>query len=639
MEGDYGMAVGDPGDSITVSDGGGVPDVGRSVPVLLDPDEFLPCRLIGGGPQFSPQGDRVAYVTTESGTAGTDRHTLWIASLSGGGSADRVAVFDGRMARGVAWSPDGRSVAVSTVAQRSVSAGIYLVDVADGATRLFDTGTQHSVLMAAHPFSPDSTEMVYGLAERDPAQMDTVLRNETTGTERMAIGFPGTSLVPVSISPDSRWLLVMVVRTKRDQTCAVVGLTAGPLIVREVTQAGAVSSPGPWLPDSSGFYLVSNVTAEFRYLARCDLDSGIQKVAESDWDITSCVAAADTLVWSENVDGVDVLRVRRHGVNVPVAGVPRGTITHLAISPDGRQVAFRVATATRPTEIALLDLDTGRSTYLTDNQPVRRSAPARVQPRVVRYPSQQRQVPAFLFEPRPTCISGRCPAVIWVHGGPETQERGDYKYGYLQYLVAHGIAVLAPNIRGSMGYGKSWQTAVVRDWGGPDLADLAHAVHYLRSLPGVDDRRIGVAGISYGGFAVLSCLTRRADLAWRAGVAGSPVTDLYTQAVSSPQLWTIGMDSWIGDPVADEAQLRDRSPRAHVADLTAPVLILHGAKDPVVRPDQTDRFVREARAAGADVVDIRPPTWAHAPRGLDGYRQWFRMSTEFLIDKLCGEGD
>src|SRR5581483_11581034 len=103
----------------------------------------------------------------------------------------------------------------------------------------------------------------------------------------------------------------------------------------------------------------------------------------------------------------------------------------------------------------------------------------------------------------------RAPAVLSIHGGPEAQELPAYAYaGLYQYLLNRGIAVLAPNIRGSSGYGKTYQKLIYRDWGGAELGDLEHAARYLRSLDWVDGERLGVFGGSFGGFATLSCVTR-----------------------------------------------------------------------------------------------------------------------------------
>ncbi|HRF97267.1 MAG TPA: prolyl oligopeptidase family serine peptidase, partial [Aggregatilineales bacterium] len=89
--------------------------------------------------------------------------------------------------------------------------------------------------------------------------------------------------------------------------------------------------------------------------------------------------------------------------------------------------------------------------------------------------------------------------------------------GLYQYLLNMGFGILAPNIRGSTGYGKSYQKLIHRDWGGAELRDIEHAALYLRSLDWVDSNRIAVYGGSFGGFATLSAVTRLPQY-WAVGV-------------------------------------------------------------------------------------------------------------------------
>ncbi len=133
---------------------------------------------------------------------------------------------------------------------------------------------------------------------------------------------------------------------------------------------------------------------------------------------------------------------------------------------------------------------------------------------LIGYPTfDGREIPAWLYRPD---VEGRLPVVLSIHGGPEAQEHPLYHPLY-QYLLSRGIAVLATNIRGSTGYGKTYQRLVQRDWGGGDMKDWEHAVKWLHEQDWVDADRIGVYGGSYGGFAVLTCVTRLPDY-WAAAV-------------------------------------------------------------------------------------------------------------------------
>nr|WP_230416043.1 prolyl oligopeptidase family serine peptidase [Micromonospora tarapacensis] len=183
-----------------------------------------------------------------------------------------------------------------------------------------------------------------------------------------------------------------------------------------------------------------------------------------------------------------------------------------------------------------------------------------------------------------------------------SQERPVYQYdGFYQFLLSRGLAVFAPNVRGSSGYGRAYQESVYRDWGGVDLDDLADAVRYLREQSWVDRSRVGLFGGSYGGFLVLSCLARLADLGWAAGVSYCAPSNLVTLAEATPPAWRSQVLAVIGDPVADAPRLLDRSPVTHADKIRAPLFVIQGANDPRVPRSESDQIVERLRDRGVRV--------------------------------------
>lgn len=156
-----------------------------------------------------------------------------------------------------------------------------------------------------------------------------------------------------------------------------------------------------------------------------------------------------------------------------------------------------------------------------------------IAPEIVTFPSfDQRNIPAHLYRP---FGQGPFPVILAIHGGPEWQERPSYD-GMYQYLLNRGIGILAPNVRGSTGSGKSYQKLIHHDWGGGDLQDFEAAVTYLRALDWVAVDRIGVYGGSYWGFAVLSCISRLPDH-WAAAVDVVGPSNLVTTVETGPPTW------------------------------------------------------------------------------------------------------
>jgi dipeptidyl aminopeptidase/acylaminoacyl peptidase len=212
-----------------------------------------------------------------------------------------------------------------------------------------------------------------------------------------------------------------------------------------------------------------------------------------------------------------------------------------------------------------------------------------------------RQIPAFLYRPAGASAADPVPVVLSIHGGPEAQERPTYAYaGFYQYLLSRGIAILAPNIRGSTGYGKSYQRLIHRDWSGGDRLDFEAAVKYLHGLDWVDRDRIAVYGGSYGGFATLTCVSRLPDY-WAAAVDIVGPANLVTFTKAVPPTWRRFMALWVGDPETEEEFLLERSPITYVDQIKTPLFVIQGAKDPRVVKAESDQIVAELRERGVPV--------------------------------------
>ena len=327
------------------------------------------------------------------------------------------------------------------------------------------------------------------------------------------------------------------------------------------------------------------------------------------WDVEGIAVSGDgrTIAWHYNQDGASILRAQRGGSPIEVPPLPAGVIEDLELSHDGTTAAILLDTPSRPMDIVIADLGTGsRIRYLTDNRPPAASdSPGTFE--LIRYPSGDgTMIPGLLQRPEG---DGPHPVVLRIHGGPETQARPCYE-PLNQYLLAHGIGVLEPNVRGSAGYGIAWQQRIYKDWGGIDLQDFAAATAYLKSLDWVDASRLAVMGQSYGGFAALSCLSRLPGL-WAAGVSIYGPANLETLARSMPPSWAAAVAAMIGDPDTEAGKLRERSPVTYASQIDAPLLVIQGTNDPRVPQAEADQIVSAARSNGADVTYLVFPDEGH----------------------------
>jgi len=220
------------------------------------------------------------------------------------------------------------------------------------------------------------------------------------------------------------------------------------------------------------------------------------------------------------------------------------------------------------------------------------------------------QVPAWLFVPKNLDRSKKHPAIVWIHGdgvnqnydGWHVQRNYAVYYSFHQYLLQKGYVVIAPDYRGSIGYGRVWREGVYMDVGGNDAKDAWMAANYLKTLNYVDTDRIGVWGLSYGGFFTLIAVTDQPKL-FRAAVDVAGVVD-YAMYYEDPYHggWTT---SRIGTPDQNPRVYAQASPLSHVDRLERPLLVLHGTADVNVPYLHSVRLIDELMKKGkGDLVSF-----------------------------------
>ena len=567
-------------------------------------EQFTAVRHIHGL-TFSPDGREVAYITNTSG-----QFNLWKQSV-GGGWPWQLTAFEEETLRSVAWAPDGKRFVFTADRHGTEFHQLYELEIPGGwPVQLTDApNVQHN--FSSEGFSPDGRAIVYANNERSPADMDALWRDLATGEVKALMAGEG-NFFPVSFSPDGTYVMIVHVRANTDMDLWLYDLPAqkGENLTPHPEDEEIVFWPGPWRPDSKAFYVITDKDREFKGLALYDLEKrSLEWVETPDWDVEGAALSRDGkyLAWVVNEDGYSRLYVRdlETGEPLELPELPRGVIPAMAggpeFSPDGKLLAFYFAGARRPNDLYVLDLEGREVRRLTHSHIGNIPEEEMVEPELVRIPSFDREIPAWLYKPQGLKEGERVPVVLSIHGGPEAQERPWYNYsGLYQYLLSRGIGVLAPNIRGSTGYGKSYQKLIHRDWGGGELKDLEACARYLQSLDWVDGRRLGVFGGSFGGFATLSCATRLPDY-WAAAVDIVGPSNLVTFAKAVPPFWKRYMKKWVGDPEEDYEFLMERSPITYVEQLKCPLLIIQGANDPRVVKAESDQMVEKLRSLGREV--------------------------------------
>jgi dipeptidyl aminopeptidase/acylaminoacyl peptidase len=263
----------------------------------------------------------------------------------------------------------------------------------------------------------------------------------------------------------------------------------------------------------------------------------------------------------------------------------RGTNISADWSPDGKHLLYQHTDPRSSADLFRVGADGNSATRLTDSFPAGIDRTQLVEPELVWYPAKDgEKVPAYLFVPKDLDRTGKHPAIVWIHGDGVNQNYDGWHvernyavyYSIHQYLLQKGYVVVAPDYRGSIGYGRKWRQGVFGDVGGRDSADATEAAAYLKSLGYVDPDRIGVWGLSYGGFFTLLALVDSPET-FACGVDVAGVVD-YRMYFEDPfrGSWTYGR---IRAPEDNPRAYDLASPLSRMDRLVRPLLILHGTAD------------------------------------------------------------
>jgi dipeptidyl aminopeptidase/acylaminoacyl peptidase len=584
---------------------------------------------------LSPDGSQLLVVADGSG-----RQQPWLIpaaeKTATDGTEARLMPVDG-VALLCAWRPDGSRFVVQLDPDGRDEYQLAEVNPADGSVTPISVqpGVRNELSQpyatGIRPYSPDSRYLAFATNRRDRTCFDVVLRDLASGAERAILtagtGVPEDRYFPAGFSWDSRSLLVLRLHQGTERDLYTVDLDTGK--IRLLTPHEGIAKYFAVAARPEGIYLCATRDGNYTSLGLLSPDGDLSWIDAPEHDVDYATLSADgsTLAWSANQDGFTSMRYCEIRGGVPqearqVTGLPRG-----AYAVEGGLFGFAPELSADGTELLLLadrpgltpemwrvDLASdllsrigpaGDTELTEDGEPA-----AALVPGIVRFTSADgTAVPALMYRP---AGEGPFPVVVNIHGGPEMQA-APVSDPVTDSLVACGIAVLVPNIRGSSGYGVRYQRLIYRDWGGGDLADLRAAAEFLRAQPWIDQDRMAVYGASYGGFAALSCLTRLPEY-WRAGVSECGVSDLVDDVRQSPPSWGRRMADWIGDisDPDDVRRLTQASPLTYADQVRAPVLLLHGADDANVSVDSSDMFYARLKELGKPVQYERVDGAGHA---------------------------
>jgi dipeptidyl aminopeptidase/acylaminoacyl peptidase len=474
------------------------------------------------------------------------------------------------------WSPDGKHLAYAVDLDGSEQNDLWLCEVSSGENRNLTPNTLDSI-QPGFCWSPDCQKLAF-ISDRSGDFEIYLLPLQ--GGQAQQFSQLRRTIQQVDWSPDGRWLAACAEGEGQDFNLHLLSLENGE--TRPMLEYGKLipAREACWSPDSRRLAFSSDFRG-FSQLGLYELDAGVIH-----W-MTRQEADHSEPAWSP--DGKRIAFVQHQGPqarlgvmqvcdrSVEFFELEPGILSHPVFGPDCRSIYFTFDNPSKPTDLWKFCLENKHFEQLTYSLPDPLIEFPFIMPQPVTYPSPDgKTVPALLFK---ASTAGPCsPAVVYIHGGPDWLTQFTWEPAF-QHMVSRGWTVLAPNYRGSTGYGRDWQLANRFDMGGGDAQDVAAGADFLKREKLADPQRIAVTGRSYGGYLTMACLTQFPDR-WAAGSAVAPFINWftgYTNARQDLRHWDLEN---FGHPEKNYDLFYSRSPFFFLDRIQAPVQMICGAHDP-----------------------------------------------------------
>lgn len=526
------------------------------------------------------------------------------------GGARRQLTFFAEPANGVARRPGHAEVLFSMDEGGSEFFQLFLLDPRTGQPRRLTDGESRN---SGGTWTRDGRRLAWTSTRRDGRSNDIwSMSVADTATARVVLEAPdGTWWGASDWDEAGERLLVGNYVSITDSRIHLLDVATGEL--RRL--AGGDDDPAAWLgitprfaADGAGAFVATDARSEFRQLGRLDLETGELEIltAGIPWDVNQFAMseARDRAAFVVNEGGIERLYLLdpATGAHARVEGIPTGLIGGVRFGPDGGRLALTLNTPKTPSDVFVLELgdaptEHGELARWTFSEVGGLDTDAFVTPELVRYGSfDGLEVPAFVYRPEE---EGPHPVVVYVHGGPESQFRPGFSSTFQLWIRELGLAVVAPNVRGSSGYGKEY---VARDNGRKredSVRDIGALLDWIAAQPDLDETRVAVYGGSYGGYMVLASLVHYSDRL-RAGVDYVGISNFVTFLENTQDYRRDLRRPEYGDErdPAMRAFLEEISPSNRAEEITAALFVVQGENDPRVPVTESEQIVREVRRNG-----------------------------------------
>jgi len=507
-------------------------------------------------------------------------------------------------------------------AARSGSGFVFLKDQGgdENAQVYYQSGTAPARALTSGNFihgsavwAHDGKRVAFYGNDRDGLSYDVYVADvSSVAPARLVVGGRQDTWYPLDWSADDSKLLVWRYLSSSESYLYLADVASGTLTALDDKPHKAGITTARFAPTGRGVYVVTDEDGEFAQLKFKDPITHESRRITPDigWDVEDFDVSVDGryIAYTVNEDGrsrLAILDNLNHLVLAPV-GLPEGRIGNPRFDRTGRKLAMSVDGATAPRDVFVYDIEGSTVTRWTRSEAGLLDLTTLAAPELVRFPTwdrvggHSRLLSAYVY--RPAHASGPAPVLIDIHGGPEAQYRPEWD-PFVQFLVNElGYVVVAPNVRGSSGYGKTFlalDNGVLRE---DAVRDIGSLLVWIGVQPGFDRDRVVVMGGSYGGYLALASLITYGERL-RGGIDVVGISNFVTFLRN-----TAGYRrDWRREEYGDERDTQMRafleriSPLANATRIRKPLLVVAGQNDPRVPVSESEQLVWSVRANGGEV--------------------------------------
>ncbi len=582
-------------------------------------------------PSLSPDGKRLAYLTNVTGTS-----QIWMIDLPNG-APKQITNYDDNISF-VKFAPDGNGIVFGKAKGGDENTQFFWMSNDGLNVRALTDAPK--VRNNFGEISDDGKLIYYTSNERNPNYFDVYAMRILDGKQVFVYNQDGNNDFAAASKDGSKIII------SRDGT--ELGLDNNLYLVDTKTKQATLLTAHEGASQFADVHFLSNDeiaygtnnNREFLNLMAMNLTNlKANPLTDTNWDLDASEISDDakTISYSINLEGFSELYIAsprafsvsfssqhqikgfalgldKQAVKLPAQGIVSG----LNFSKDGKKLAFSFASAKYNSDIWTYDLQSKQLTQITKSSRSDVPQESFVEPQLIKYKTfDGREIPAWFYDPNKKYTVWRnedvfyiktaleekqtklLPVIVSVHGGPEGQERPGFNPLY-QYYLSRGYAILATNVRGSTGYGKTFTHLDDVQKREDSVKDLASAVEWLKNSGVADPKRIAVMGGSYGGYMTLAAITLYPDL-FAAAVDTVGIANWESFLKNTSDYRRRQREVEYGRLDRDLDFLRSISPLAKVDKIKTPLFVIAGRNDPRVPYTEAEQIVGALKKRGATV--------------------------------------